>query len=646
MKRYVVELERLYAALLTDATYAYPALRREFRKDYARLTQLSHDRGISFYTIDLPALAKHLDRCVADGQYVASGLPCSRAVSGRVQIPNLFRGLYLLIFDSTGKLKEDADATAYKLLRQLLYCAKKADIECTAQRKDAAVANFVVHDSQMDPPAPEWATADQAGLAARYRGFAAEEATRKKACATFGNERGLRLLKQLDRITAAVSLTLGSYRPEAWDFKHGSGAVSDLAYDQNRYLFLNWSPRLDTVFPRADFAFHDFLAWADEVVLERMRSDEPTSKLHAVLKDLTKPRLITAEPSENMFCQQNVRQFMYERVAHSWLGRFIKFDDQSQNRLLALRGSLDGSVATLDMRNASDSIECRVVGNTFRVNSTLLAALAATRTRFCDVSQGDDASRIVELNKYSTMGNATTFPVQSLVFLSAALACVSEHEVINPSCYKGPRDDGGLVSIFGDDIIVPTKVARTVVSLLECLALEVNVTKSFMEGPFRESCGVDAFRGVDVTPAYWHAPCDGTPESYASTIETSNNFYKKFLVTAAVCIETQAGRIKFPRTQVNSSAFGFQTFCLPPVECPTRWSSGLQRVEYRVPQICCTIDTQPITDNTCLHQFFIEDKDPLRCDAKWSGGVRRRPLLKIKKRWVPSTQFLAEPTTS
>jgi len=91
------------------------------------------------------------------------------------------------------------------------------------------------------------------------------------------------------------------------------------------------------------------------------------------------------------------------------------------------------------------------------------------------------------------MGNATTFPVQSLVFWSI---CVSTLEVVG---YKNPAD----VYVFGDDIIVPTEVAPLIMAVLPCFGLVVNQNKSFHKGAFRESCGTDAFNGVNVTPIRW-----------------------------------------------------------------------------------------------------------------------------------------------
>jgi len=56
------------------------------------------------------------------------------------------------------------------------------------------------------------------------------------------------------------------------------------------------------------------------------------------------------------------------------------------------------------------------------------------------------------------------------------------------------------VHVFGDDLIVPSDYVHQVIGALESADLKVNVNKSFVDGYFRESCGVDAFKGVNVTP--------------------------------------------------------------------------------------------------------------------------------------------------
>lgn len=633
MKRYVDELKLVFTHLLADASYAYPALAGGFEKDLLRLTRMSDCRGIHFFMVDLPQLGKHLDKCLAEGQYSTSQLPVSRPGAKGAVIPKLFRGLYLLIFDINGCLKEDADVTAILFLRQLLLVAKKATVPCGEVATTGEIQAFCDTEGELPMPPNSWASPTEMSLIADHRGFQFSEQLVQRACQKFGNERGLRLLRSLDTVSSYLSLSLGRYSPDDWNFKHGPGSVSDVVQGGNRFEFKNWSCRLEDVFPSSDYSFHNYGAWAralcDQV---EYSSHEPCSRLIAVPKTLSKPRLIASEPSEMMFCQQNLWHYFKTRVEDCWIAEFVQFSDQTQNQVLARQGSLDGSLATIDLSSASDRVTPEVVGNVFRANLGLLRALAATRTRFCEIPRGD-STELVELRKYSTMGNATTFPVETLTFLACVLACALEETGLTSQSLQGLY---GKVSIFGDDIIVPRELAGTVMDLLEVLHFKVNTNKSFLTGLFRESCGVDAFRGVCVTPAYWHGPHDGSPESYASRIEVSNNLYKRFLVQTSAFIEAGTHGIRFPRVPLDSGVLGFECFCAPPAKCPTRWNKGLQRHERWVPQLYAKTVTTPMNTDTALLQFFTEQPDP---QTMWVGGVRSRPVSKIRHRWVPVAQF-------
>lgn len=86
------------------------------------------------------------------------------------------------------------------------------------------------------------------------------------------------------------------------------------------------------------------------------------------------------------------------------------------------------------------------------------------------------------------MGNGTTFPVETLLFVAACHA-------INPQ-YRPGKD----FTVYGDDIVYPSDKARDLLKLLRVLGFSRNVDKTFIDGPFRESCGEDWFGGVAVRP--------------------------------------------------------------------------------------------------------------------------------------------------
>jgi hypothetical protein len=59
-----------------------------------------------------------------------------------------------------------------------------------------------------------------------------------------------------------------------------------------------------------------------------------------------------------------------------------------------------------------------------------------------------------------------------------------------------------LVSVYGDDIIIPTYAYEHLIQLLTALGFVINRDKSFGTGAFRESCGADYYYGINVRPFF------------------------------------------------------------------------------------------------------------------------------------------------
>jgi hypothetical protein len=84
--------------------------------------------------------------------------------------------------------------------------------------------------------------------------------------------------------------------------------------------------------------------------------------------------------------------------------------------------------------------------------------------------------------------------------------------------------------VYGDDIIVPVDWLGTVKRLFEGLFLRINTTKTHSQGKFRESCGMDAWDGYDVTvPHVLRFIGQGKHRPTPQVIEASNNFFSKGL---------------------------------------------------------------------------------------------------------------------
>lgn len=235
------------------------------------------------------------------------------------------------------------------------------------------------------------------------------------------------------------------------------------------------------------------------------------------------------------------------------------------------------------------------------------------------------------------MGSACTFPVQSLIFFGICLAAIATKRKQKVDL-ESVRFLAENVAVFGDDIIIPTDSRELLFEALELLHFKVNTSKSFWTGWFRESCGVDAFRGVDVTPAYWRSPLSNNPESLASVVEQHNNFQKKGLWHAARGIASTIPPGLVPVVKMGSGAFGLTSFAKPSLSGHyTRWNKDLQRYEAKVGQIISSQARLPIEDDSALLQYFTERPLPFH---PWKGGVPQRPKLARKHRWVPVDEIL------
>ena len=674
LNRHVEELLKVYECLFIDAGNAYPELRDEFRSDLAHLTSFVTERGIDAFCIDLPAVGKHFDRCLSEGTFTISGLPLTKRCPRCVMYPQFLRGLHEKVFHKTGCLKEDCDNEAILFLRQFYYCAKKVELDCPLENVLDSVKDFFETDDHLPDPEGFW-QADcptNEAIEESYTGFCRSMIYTSRVGA---DDHQLRvLLKNLDFVSGLISTVLGSYQPSEWKFRHGPGAVAERKGCVNKYEFVNWSDRLETEFAYADYGFYNHESWARHVatftgesddkseiadqsclpvkgpqglVTPECTSHDPCSRLIAVRKTLKAPRLIAAEPTEHQWCQQNIWHFLRTRTEKTWLGKFVRFGDQTLNQALSKRGSSDGSLATLDLSEASDRVTCHFVGQLFRHNLGLLRALQATRTRRIRQDINPNVPSVFCLKKFSTMGSACTFPVESIAFLAIALACtITVDEMQSPKIGSAGNSHrlscrsvlGKLlaleekVAVFGDDIIIPIDVRELMVRALEVFDFKVNTAKSFWNGSFRESCGVDAFRGVDISPEFWRSPTKSDPESIASALTVCNNFYRRGYWRTAEHIASTVRRSSVAIVKVGSGAFGKESFLGTNLSgLSRRIHLGLQKEQVRLLTIKSQLKRLPTGCDSMLLQYFTENPEPF---CPWTAGIAQRPKLRTVLAWV------------
>jgi len=216
-----------------------------------------------------------------------------------------------------------------------------------------------------------------------------------------------------------------------------------------------------------------------------------SSKLCFVPKNDDCSRVICVEPSLNMFFQKGLGRHL-ERILNQRY-RINIVDQQFRNRRLARKGSIDNSYSTIDLSSASDSISLSLV-QSFEA-PVFQELLSLTRSTHTTLPSGED----VELFMTGSQGNATTFPLETLIFTCAVVAC---YKVLGIDIKYNTNNCDGNFGIFGDDIICVPSVAPHVIRLLKILGFSTNIDKTFVEGPFKESCGGDYYNGRFVRPIY------------------------------------------------------------------------------------------------------------------------------------------------
>lgn len=218
---------------------------------------------------------------------------------------------------------------------------------------------------------------------------------------------------------------------------------------------------------------------------------EKGSCLSTVPKNKDKHRTIATEPLGNMSLQ--LAAGIYIEGALKRCGINIS-DQQPKNKLLAYQGSRDGSLCTIDLKDASDRITPLLIKTLWPTEwYYLFMAIRSPEIEIDFLGR----KKSVTLNMMSTMGNGFTFPMMTLTLL--ALLYGAEASVGQA---RSGYVDLSKHAVFGDDIICPNEHFELVTSVLRDAGLKVNSDKSFSTGWFRESCGGDYYKGYDVTPFY------------------------------------------------------------------------------------------------------------------------------------------------
>lgn len=404
----------------------------------------------------LPALGKAVDASLASGVFI---MPenCFRTAKGR-KTPIFLKEYFNHLYDKDGYLFSFANPVLIRELRTLLFMFYKLEVPFTPLQVEQATAKFIETDDSVKTE------------------FTVEQ------------------------IDAIKEIFRGLFPTNPLDIRphHSNGATADHIDNVMKLHTTRHIPKLNQVYSLSYF-FNTREHALQAHVAGQLSKSTPNARVAFVPKDSRGPRTICMEPHEIMFIQKGLQTKLYDYIetpGHPAYKR-INFTDQEINRRLAYLGSLDGSLATIDMKDASDLVSWSLIQQLCDVE--WLDALNATRS--ARVTLPDNTER--DLKKFAPMGSALCFPIEAMLFYSIARSITDK------------------VWVYGDDIIVPVEVSIQVMALLEEYGLVCNRDKSLTTGFFRESCGGDFFRGHNITPIRFKKSDFISVVAYANNLATT-----------------------------------------------------------------------------------------------------------------------------
>jgi hypothetical protein len=469
-----------------------------------------------------------------------------------------------------------------------------------------------------------------------------------------------------DCLRIIISQLIGKLDDTLFLPKHGPGYTSEGHIDPNDKLeHLSLDSKSSYAFRQGSFGRTS----VDRVALSPFKGrslEKQVAKLKFVPKNIKTMRSICMEPISRMYLQQEVARWLIDELNAHELGSVITLRDQTNNQRYAVAGSATYTCDTIDLSAASDRLHVDLIRKIFPRQA--LFYLLATRTS--EVNVGD---KVVKIHKFAPMGSALCFPVQSITFAAITLlgylmqyyGCTQLDSSSKDwywlrhirkfirSLHQNPEEHSLLLRpvVYGDDIICDFRTTDNVLKLLDTCGLKVNLDKSFIGGtPFRESCGVFAYDGEDVSPILFRVPSFRVmldPGSYASLIDLCNRAgdVHYYHLRGSMINLLKRTRIRGTRWSVQDylpfvqrrEEFGiFTTNPKPAKVC--RFNVGYQRDEKRVAVVVPTGGRKScdLLDGYLYDQWMRARLHGGSTDGFVSSAPRRRPdATRVRLRWTP-----------
>jgi hypothetical protein len=529
-----------------------------YLRDLDTLRSRVEKEGLSFLTITLPDFSRDFERSLELGHIEKTFF---RSFRKNGSIPAFLSGMISQIFDRrTGRILDvkttssnDAcppcTSTIIECVRQICLAFKKVEVPCSSARNYTAIKGYTEIEQSFD-------------MFSLPR-----EDTDKFSFVSF----------------VLWSRMLRTLRPDMCIPRHGPGATAERISGNSKYIWRSWYDRLEPYFPSLESAYSIGAQLSKE--FEKLTivsgTDELPVRVTPVPKTLKGPRIIAIEPVCMQYVQQGLRDILYDALESDDISSgHVNFRDQSINQKLALSASSSGQLATIDLSEASDRVPWSLAKEMFSSNPDLLGAIEACRSTHAELPGGQI---IGPLKKFASMGSALCFPVEAMYFYTiCVMALLEVHNL--PVSYANCFIVSRSVYVYGDDIIVPATYAEIVLDYLRKYNCKVNANKTFYLGKFRESCGVDAYDGTEVTPVYVRKQKPENKQSadaLISWVATSNLFEQKGFYLSAKFMRNTCELILGPLPIVSGDTSVLGRISKNGVYSVERWNKLLHRFEVK-----------------------------------------------------------------
>lgn len=592
-------------SLLDDVKRLHPHV-RGIDRDRLTINHRFKHEGLGFITKAFSTFADAFDKGLSEGRFACPS-NFSKARGG--VLPKLFSGLLCEVFEcSTGELRSDADITVVKSIREILRLFRK----------------LLLSEDQEE----------LLDLQAKEKFFACED----QIPIVLNDRLGYRL-----RVLSRMILPgLANFDQSDLNGRHGPGAVFEGHMPNQKWLgiltgldrFVNYGFDIFAV----QRGLGSLLSTSSELFFET--PSKSVARLISVPKNISSRRTITVEPAENQFIQQGLNRVLRESITRCpLLSQSLALTDQSKNQQLAIDGSLTDEWATIDLSSASDLLSKEVVSAAFDGHKAFLNLMFDCRSSQVEGSK-------LQLKKFAGMGNALTFPVQSIAFALIGVSAILGNKRVT---YRSVKHALRHIRVYGDDIIVKREYAQAVVAELELAGLIVNKSKSFLKGNFKESCGTDAFRGVEVNPLYVRYLSDDNlrtrAKELAHLVELSNHSWLRGLYSMSTCIREDIER-RFGYLPLGNPKSGYLCYhARMDLRTYQRYDRDTQQWLVRAPVVKSPVRRDPLSGYGALLKFFHTCRNTGKVfDFVELYGRGKRHLeetavrhkLSVAWRWVPA----------